>query len=357
MSFGADPILRLAIASVIALSSFTVAFMAYAFVLHVKSKRLEGRRNALEARWRDRLLDAATGEDMAAPDPDSPRPDEEELGQRDRVLLLELITRYARALDGPERANLERVAAPYLDALDELQEDPDPYRRAYALDILGELGFEQTRARIVRGLQDESGLVAMVAARALARHGNPEYVPLLLRRIDTFENWSGPYLASLFTSFGAGAAPSLRELAMDPSKSARFRSVALQALRTLNDMDSVEPAARLLPEEHDPEVQADLIRLIGALGRPDHLTVIRPHTQASAPHIRAAAVRAVSNLSDRRTSDLELVSRALDDPSPWVALQAAHGLVALGRSRELAELAASSSPRSDLAAEVLEATP
>jgi hypothetical protein len=357
MSFGADPILRLAIVSVITLSSFTVAFMAYAFVLHVKSKRLERRRNALEARWRDRLLDAATGEGMQAPDPDNPRPDEEEIGPKDRLLLLELITQYARALDGPERANLERVAAPYLDALNELQEDGDPYRRAYALDILGELGFEQTRAKIVKGLDDESGLVAMVAARALARHGDPEYVPLLLQRMDAFENWSGPYLASLFTSFGAGAAPSLRELAMDPSKPARFRSVALRALRTLNDMDSVEPAAKLLPDEPDPEVQADLIRLIGTLGRPDHLGVIRPHIEASESHLRAVAVRAVSNLSDRRTSDLELVSRALDDPSPWVALQAAHGLVALGRSAELAELAASSSPRAHLAAEVLEATP
>lgn len=357
MSFGPDSILKLAIVSVIALSSFTVAFMAYAFMLHVKSKRLAQRRHALEARWRDRLLDAATGEDIPAPDPDAADPDEEELGPKDQVLLLELITQYARALDGPERANLERVAAPYLGALDELQEDDDPYRRAYALDILGELGFEQTRAKIVKGLEDESGLVAMVAARALARHGNPEYVPLLLRRIDAFENWSGSYLASLLTSFGAGAAPPLRDLAMDPSKPARFRSVALQALRTLNDMDSVEAAASLLPEEQDAEVQADLVRLIGALGRPDHLGVIRPHAEASAPHLRAAAIRAVSNLSDRRTSDLELVSRALDDPSPWVALQAAHGLVALGRSDELVELADSSSPRADLAAEVLEATP
>ncbi len=53
MSFGADPILRLAIASVIALSSFTAAFMVYAFVLLVRGKRLERRRNVLEARWSD----------------------------------------------------------------------------------------------------------------------------------------------------------------------------------------------------------------------------------------------------------------------------------------------------------------
>ena len=357
MSFGADPTLRLAIASGLVLTAFTVVFMSYAFLLHIRSKAVERRRRALETRWKDRLLDAATGEATPVPDPDSVLPEEEEISQGDQVLLLELITRYARALEGPERRNLERVAAPYLPALDALQQDPDPYRRAYALDILGELGFEQTRDRIVKGLEDESGLVAMVAARALARHGSPEYVPLLVRRLEAFENWSAPYLASLFTSFGSGAAPALRELAMDPSKPSRFRSVALQALRTLNDMASVEPAVRLLPRERDTEVQADFVRLIGALGRPEDLGAVRPYAAASASHLRAAAVRAVSNLSDRRTSDIELVSRGLDDPSPWVALQAAHGLLALGRGDELAALAASSSPRADLAAEVLEARP
>ena len=355
MSFGPDPILRLAIVSVLILTAFTLVFMGYAFFLHLRSKAVERRTRALEARWKDRLLDAATGGESSAPDPDTTLPDSEEMRAGDQVLLLELITRYARALDGPERRNLERLAAPYLSALDDFRQDPDPYRRAYALDILGELGFAQTRDQIIGGLEDDSGLVAMVAARALARHGDAEHVPLLLDRLEVFVNWSAPYLASLLTSFGPDAAPALRGLAMDPSKPPRFRTVALQALRTLNDMEGVDTAAQLLASESDPEVQAELVRLVGALGGPGHLGTIRPYATASAPHLRAAAVRAISTLTDRRTSDVEIVSRGLDDPSPWVALQAAHGLLELGRADELAALAASSSPRADLAAEVLEA--
>ncbi|MDZ7778499.1 MAG: HEAT repeat domain-containing protein [Gemmatimonadota bacterium] len=355
MSLPTDTTLRLAMAAVVLLSVFTLIFVAYAFYLHLKGQRLERRRSRLEAAWKKRLLDAATGEATPAPDPDRPNAEEREVPPEDRVLFLELVTDYARALHGPERRNLEQVAAPYLDALDPLLDDAHPYRRAHGLDILSELSLEEARERIVRGLSDESGLVAMVAARALARNGDPEHVPLLLARLEAFENWSANYLASLLSSFGSAAVPYLRALAMDTSATGRFRCVALQALRELNDLESVESAVRLLPDENDAEVQSDLIRLIGRLGRPEHLDVIREHASSPVPHVRAASLRAVSELSDRRTSDVELVSRGLDDPSPWVALQSAHGLMKLGRAHELSALATSESPRADLAAEVLEA--
>ncbi len=349
-----DLTLQLAIAAVLALTGFTFAFMGYAFVLHLRSLRTERRKRALEDRWKGRLLDAATGESTAAPDRDGPRPEEPDVDEEDQVLFLELVTKYARALEGPERRNIERVGRPYLGALDSLLDDPDAYRRAYALDILGELGYEQGRERIASGLEDSSGLVAMVAARALARHGDPSHVPHLLSRLETFESWSANYLSSLLVSFGPGAAPFLRELATDRSAKPRFRSIAFQALRELHHIGSVEPAAGLLPDEDDPEVQAEIIRLIGALGGPGQLAVIRPFASSPTAHVRAVALRAISNLSDRRTSDVEMVSAGLDDPSPWVALQAAHGLLALGRSEELEALAGSTSPRAPLAAEVLE---
>jgi hypothetical protein len=353
----ADLTLQLAIATVFLLTAFTLSFMGYAFLLHLRSLRVERRRQTLEDRWQGRLLDAATGESAPAPDRDTPRPEEPDVDEADRVLFLELVTKYARALEGPERQKIERVGRPYLDALEPLLEDPDAYRRAYALDMLGELGYEQAGERITRGLADESGLVAMVAARALARRGDPKHVPLLLSRLGAFESWSANYLSSLLVSFGPGAAPFLRGLAIDTDAKPRLRSVAFQALRELHDMASVGPAAGLLPGEDDIDVQAEIIRLIGALGGPGQLPVIRPFASSSAPHVRAVALRAISNLSDRRTSDVELVSAGLDDPSPWVALQAAHGLLALGRADELRDLAASTSPRAPLAAEVLESAP
>jgi len=358
MTSGEDLILRLAVGSALVLVLVTILFMLYALVLHIRGIRITRRREELEARWRERLLAAATGDTPldTPPDPGTVGKASIEIDPKDQILFLELVTAYARALRGPERRQLEHVAGPYLGALDPMLDDPDPYRRAYGLDLLGELGFEAARDRIVRGLHDESGLVAMVAARALARHADPAHVPLLIQRLDAFENWSTSYLANLLRSFGPGAAPALRTLAMNRSTTGQFRCIALQALRDLNDLESVGPAAAALSQESDPEVQAGLIRILGTLGRPEHLDQIRPFARdaRSEDHVRAAAIQAVGTLSDQRASDVAMVSDALDDPSPWVALQAARGLLALGREAELAELARSSSPRANLAAEVLE---
>ena len=355
MSIGGDPVLRLAVAAVLGMIALTLAFMGYALLLHVGSVRTERRRRALEARWRTDLLDAATGEvGEARADSERSVDPELEVAPEDQVLFLELLTRYARALEYPERRVLEERALPYLPALHRSLEDRDAYRRAHALDLLGELGFDAAQERIVAGLADGSSLVAMVAARALARRGRAEHLPPLLAHLGSFENWSVGYLSSLLSSFGPDSAPELRWLVTDVEAPPRVRSVAAQALAAVNDLEAVDPATALLPGERDPELQADLIRLIGKLGRPDHLAHVRPLAASPAPHVRAAVVRAVSQLSDRRSSDVELVAGALDDPSPWVALQAAQGLLGLGRVEDLGRLAASSSPRAALASEVLE---
>jgi hypothetical protein len=347
----ADLTLRIAIGAVIFLTGLTFSFMVYAFLLHLRAKRVEARRRALEDGWRDHLLAAGTGERMPAGMSGEPLPT---VAEEDRILLLDLITEYVRAVEGPEREEVARLAGPHLEALDPILEDRDPYRRAYALDLLGELGYEGARDRLVRALDDEAGLVAMVAARAFARRGDPEFVPLIVRRLHAFENWSPGYLASLLAGFGPDAAPALRGLAADPFTAPRLRAVAFHALRELNDMESVPTAVRLLPDENDPEVQAEMIRVIGELGGPGHLASVRAYAHSPTAFVRAAAFRSISALSDRRTSDLEIVARGLDDPSPWVALQAAHGLVDLGRRDELEHLAESRSPRAELAAEVLE---
>ena len=349
----AEVTLRVAIAAVVFLCGMTLAFMGYSFLLHLRSLRLTHRRDELERVWKSRLLDVATGGSWSSVAEDG-GPDHPDIDPDDRLLFLELVTRYVRAIEGPERRNLERLGANYLDALDEMLEDPDAYRRAHALDILGELGYEHRQDRIAAGLNDESGLVAMVAARALARRGEPRYVPVLLARLEAFDSWSVRYLASLLVSFGPDAAPVLREFALDSSKPGSLRAVVLQALRELNDLESVEPATRLLDAEDDPEVQAELVRLIGELGTPRHLAVVRPMADSTVPYVRAVATRAISNLSDGRPSDIEMVTRALDDASPWVALQAARGLFELGHRETLVALANSASPRADLAAEVLE---
>jgi HEAT repeat protein len=341
-----EPGLRLVLLVAVALVLFTGAFLAYALLLHVRHRRLGRRRAALEERWRAFLLETASG---SRPEDDG----ELRIAPEDEVLFLDLVTKYARALDFPERGRLEALAKPFLPALRPLLGEADPLRRARALDTLGELGFEEEEETLVEAVSDESGLVAMLAARALAQRGRPEHLPRILRNLERFENWNTSFLASLLAAFGTDGAPEIRALLLEDEAPARFRFSAARARAAMNDLSSADLAARLLPSEPDPEVQSDLLRLVAKLGRPEHAAVARAFTASPTSHVRAAALQALSALGTEGGDDAERIAAGLDDPSPWVALHAARGLRELGRTDVLERLAGSPSPRASLAAEVL----
>src|SRR5690606_1558589 len=157
----------------------------------------------------------------------------------------------------------------------------------HALELLGALDFERGRARIVRALDDPVPLVGMVAARALARHAAVAHLPALLARLPGFPHWSVEYLGSLLAAFGPGPASVLRNLLVDASAPPRMRSAACRALRALNDLDAIGPALERLAHEADDDIQADLVRLVGRLGGPEHLGRVRSLAEAPAPHVRA----------------------------------------------------------------------
>jgi HEAT repeat protein len=67
--------------------------------------------------------------------------------------------------------------------------------------------------------------------------------------------------------------------------------------------------------------------------------------------VRAAATRALASLGS--ADEREWLRSALEDPSPWVALEAAEGLLESGGADVLRALAASDHPRAVLAQQVL----
>ena len=88
------------------------------------------------------------------------------------------------------------------------------------------------------------------------------------------------------------------------------------------------------------------------MGDPGHAPVVRALCDDPDEVIRIHAVSALAAIS-LQPSDAALVEYALDDPSPWVALRAAHGLVDSGRVQSLRAIAASDSPRSAVAKQAL----
>jgi len=347
MITGSTPLLILWIV-IAGLLLLTLAVAAYALLARLSGNRRARRRVRLEAGWLQGVLGLFT--DPAAP---GALPDPTTLHPQDRLHFLEFLLRHVRLLKGEERDRLEDGARPYLPGLAPLLRDRDPYQRARAAEILGQLGLPAFAPQLRAALEDTTELVAMVAARALAREGDVDSVHPVLASLARFENWSPQYLVALLVNFGAGAAPELLEVLLDRGRSPAVRAVAADALAELNRLEAVDPAARLLREEGSHEELASaLLRLLARLGTPAQLEEVRRLATAPTPHVRALALRAVSALGDGST-ELPLLQAALDDPSPWVALQAARGLRSAGVEGPLLELAGSGGPRARLAGEVL----
>jgi len=321
------------------------AFTGYAIGLRLVTARTARRRSRLEGVWREAILAAiARGERGASLSG---------VRVRDQPLLAETLLDYSRRLRGQEREIVHDLARPLLPGLLPLLSHPNPYRRARAIQIVGALGLPEHAEELLRALADSSDLVAMLAARALARHGAIEHAVEVGECIARFETWSAGYLSSLLVEFGAAAIPTLRALLEDRARTARVRTVTAHALMELHDLPSSEIAARLLQQgERDTELVGALLALLRTLGRPDQVDVVRGFLSSPDPVLRGFGFRTLGALGGER--DIAVLLDGVADPSPWAALHAARGLRQLGRDDLLRALVAKGEGQSVLAAQVLQ---
>jgi hypothetical protein len=345
-----DPILQVVLRLVVAILAVIGVFAGSAVFIRHRATRFDARRARLHQGWSREVLTLLSSDDPRQWDPQEHRV---EVDRNDVMWFLEFIMGYARALRDPERGVVEALAMPYQQELLPLLRSGDPLRRARAVEMLGQLGLPRYNGEILAALADPSQVVTMVAARALAREGDPSHLEPILRQLPRLEDWSPRYLSSLLLSFGPPAAPRLRGLMVDRGAPAGLRSVAAEALAGLNDLEAPGLAAECLEDVTDADLTGELLRLLGKLGHGGHVAVIRPFAYAEVPHVRAAALRALGALGGAE-GDLALLRRGLDDPSPWVAIHAARGLRESGCKDELEVLARSGSPRAPVAGEVLQ---
>jgi len=271
--------------------------------------------------------------------------------KKESFFFVDYLMRFVQRLLGEDVEIVKRLAEPYLPAVVKLLKNGDPLQRARAARILSMLGLKRYSVVVEEALDDSSPLVAMIAARALARQGHPQYVAAILDRLHRFANWSQSYLAAMLVNVGPKAAAILRETLIDPVKDERVRTVAADALRELNDLDAGDLATSVLRTESGRDLVAASLRLIGEVGRPEHLKDVRPLCKSDDFVVRAQAFKVLGAIGG--VADLAILRQGMDDESPWTAIQAAWGLKEAGGEHILHELAASSHPRSELAQQVL----
>ncbi len=321
-----------------------VVFAIYTIYLRLRNIRKAKYWQRLEALWEPAVLNILTGE--------STRESVKNLvDPRESVYFIDYCLRFAQRLSGEEADTIRRLVEPYLPALAQRLQKGDPAQRARAARTLSMLSFKQYYEVIESALDDPSPLVAMIAARALAQRGSPGCIAAVMERLHRFENWSQSYLASMLTTVDPESAPILRNALQDTNKEARVRTVAADALRAINDLESGDSATAVLTEKIDRDLMAAVLRLLGTVGRPEHLQNVRPLAKSDDFVVRAQAFRVLGELGG--ASEFEILRQGLEDESPWTAIQAARGLREAGGEDLLREFAARDHPRSELAYQVL----
>jgi hypothetical protein len=340
-----ERVLLLLIVAIGALFLVTALLGVITLLLRLKNVRTAAKWERLEARWEPRILQVLAGE---VP----PRAMWELVGRDEELYFVDLVLRYARRVRGADRAVLRELAAPYLPAVVRRARGADAERRARAVQTLGELGLPTFADVVVAAMDDRSPLVAMIAARALAKKETPQYADAVLVRLHRFTSWRPSFLASMLSSMGPEVAPALRRALANRGADPGVRAIAATALRHLHDLEAAAVAARGLETEQQRDLLASCLRLLGTVGGPAHLPLIRRLLESPDFVVRATAAAALGSLGE--ASDMaRLRQLAVDDDSHWVAINAARALREAGDVEVLRKLAGSSHRRASVAVQVL----
>lgn len=270
---------------------------------------------------------------------------------QDGMLFLSFLLGYAKLLRGEERALVREMAKPYLPLVIPRLGRGVAESRGNAVLMLARMGMPTYAAEVAGALSDPSPTVAMIAARSLFRPGHEDFFPDVLAHLTRFTGWSRSFLASMLAGGGPNAAPLLRDILRDPEQPPLARAVASDALRELNDLPAVDIALELVASERDREIVAGCLRILRQLGHAEHVPTIRLMASSRDPVVRATAIAALGSIGG--PAEVPLLQEKLDDPSFWVSLEAARGLLALGATGTLERLANTGGAWATLARQVL----
>ncbi len=336
--------LRIISATILVLFLITILLAITVLILRLKNNLRAHRLHRLEQFWERLLMGIITADDEEDW-PDIP------VRRHHRQFFLQYLYRYSQRLQGSEMRRIRSLALPHLHVLTRRKLGEYPELRARNINILGVFGIPEFLTDIRRALGDRSPIVAMSAARSLARPDYPEHCRFILPVLTRFNEWSMSFLASMLQEMGPKAAPQLREAVADESESSRTRIACLEALRSLGDLPSAGIAVEVLEQSDDAELQAACLRLLGELGTPEHLGGVLASLHSSAVIVRIHALKALGTLGSH--AEATAVEAALKDPSPWVVLHAVRTLARLGHTDLLQSLMESGSPQAPFARQIL----
>lgn len=341
---GQNQLLMILLTYVVVLILVALGLALMTLRLHQSNEEKAQRWRDLEERWEPPLMKVLAGDDW----PDSLLKD---IKEGEQLFFIDFLMRYAEKLNGEPLKTVQKLAEPYLESIANRVIHGDAEQRSRAVLTLSTLAPERFSDKIKLALDDESPLVAMLAARSMAEQGRAGATPIILSKIERFRTWNQSYVISLLVSLSRENPEELRDELVKQEHDAWVKVVIIQSLGELNDWHSLPLCVDLLSQESDREVQAAALQVIGKLGHDGLKGIVRSKCHDKDFVIRLNAIKALSLLGDE--SDREILRAAIDDESQWIATQAAYGLKRSQNFAILKDLSESEHPRKELAAQVL----
>jgi len=217
--------------------------------------------------------------------------------------------------------------------------------RARAASLLGDAADGAALPDLVKLLSDRDPEVRRIAVRSLGQLGAPEAVPDLLATLHGGHACSPTVIAEALMEIGAVAHPELRIGLGSPEPAQR--EIAALVLGLTGALDATDDLTGLLAYDPDAAVRRRAGEALGRLGLPAAVPALSETLAVAATGAeREVAARALARIGDPRASPA--LARALDDPEPDVAVQAALGLALLDERDLLAARADSPHAREAL---------
>ena len=336
--------LQILILTVVFLFVLTIIIAVGVLLLRLKNNLLSRRYSRLEKSWEGQLMEILSSEESEI-FPDMV------IKRRDRDFYVQYLYRFASRLRGQELQLIKDLAAPHLPMIASKLQSGYPELRARNINMLATLGFPEFIDPIIHALQEDAPIVKMAAARILAHADYPEHIDLILPELSHFDEWSMNFLSSMLAEMGPSIAPRLRIELLNREASVRVRIASAEALRQIGDLAAPDAAARVLETGDDPELSATCLKILRDMGTPRHRPLLLDLVGSPEEIIRIHALSALGSIG--LESDASIMLKGLDDPSSWVALQAARALHQIKSTKLLEELAASDHFRAAIAQQIL----
>jgi hypothetical protein len=320
----ADPVLRFAVYSAIALAVLTLSIMLQVLVLTELASRRERRREAFTGHWRPRLAAWSVEHGDALPWP--PR------GRQEEVWFMLLWLRLRRQVRGQSQQRLNALfkGIGMSGRVVRLLRGRGVHRRLLSLSCLQHLADPRYWSEVTPLVDDTNPVVALTAAQTLVAMDPARAMQRLIPLVELRRDWAIPRLEALCRQAGPAAVsgPLLSRLVEGEDPPAR-----LVALLAWAEPNRVAPWARrfLAGEAEGQEgVEVSLCAALSCLGQqrdPRDRPLLLRWLVAESPQVRLVAVQAL-----RRQAGLEDASFLLErltDSSWWVRQAAADALVEL----------------------------